>query len=460
MDLVKNKSDDRDETYTIDLDDNMSLTIDKKSKGTSFIMDVNEILILKLPNVTSFRLWNAILTDIGCILLRDALIKNTTIIDIDIDCDSINDIQAIILSDIVNSDYITKGKGNKTITKFEIYIKGDDCAISKIGIKALLQALNKNNFIEDFSLSKPAPLEHICDIEEVDLLSNIIETNDKLLNLNVSKIINFSECSNSLINKDIILNRFSNSLKNNKTLLSLELNHCFPDKIILNGLQNNISIKRLHLRSNTFNTKEIESLANILKFNKTLEYVELSDSLFINDLKKFMEELQNSTIVEIEIDEDIHTKLFEELNNWYSDVIYIDEFTGIPINNSDIESMLILLCECNYIHCNTFTKFLLNLNTDWMKRLSNEDKSIINNKIVLLDKYANIMDNNINLYNNAFWNPREHLFFRNVSIDDNKCHQLVMTSLICNSYLRYNLSIYVWQYIFSFYQKKQFHYIS
>ena len=30
MDLVKNKSDDRDETYTIDLDDNMSLTIDKK----------------------------------------------------------------------------------------------------------------------------------------------------------------------------------------------------------------------------------------------------------------------------------------------------------------------------------------------------------------------------------------------------------------------------------------------
>ena len=150
-----------------------------------------------------------------------------------------------------------------------------------------------------------------------------------------------------------------------------------------------------------------------------------------------MEELQNSTIVEIEIDEDIHTKLFEELYYWSRDVIYIDEITGIQINNSDIESMLILLCECNYIHCNTFTKFLLDQNTDWMKRLSNEDKSIINNKIVLLDKYAKIMDNNLNLYKNTFWNPREHLFFRNVSIDDNKCHQLVMTSLICNRYLKY-----------------------
>jgi hypothetical protein len=464
MELVKDKSNDNDETYTIDLNDDMSLSFDKKTKAIS-IMDINELLTLNIPNITSFTLDNEILSDIGCILLRDALIKNTTITCIDISCCNINDIQAIIVSDVINSDYIKNGKGNKTITNFTIMID-DTSKISKIGIKALLQALNKNNFIEDFTLSQLGKYAHICDIEEVDLLSNIIDSNNKLLRLDISRVINFSQYNNdydSLINANIILDRFSNSLKNNKTLRTLVINHCFPNKSILNGIQNNISIKHLDLYSNEFSYKEIEALVDILKFNKSLEYLDISECFNFSELKTFLEKgVQDSTIINIAIIEDTsYSSLYDDLDNWYSKAIYIDEITGLPINNSDIEIMLNLLSKYKYINTNIFRLLLNTRCNDLITYFSNDnEKTLLDNKQIILQKYSKIMENNRKLYKNAFWNPYEHLFFGGIQHYHNnyyyECHQLVMTSLICNSYLRYNLSIYIWQYIFSFYQRKQF----
>ena len=446
------------------LQDNMllSLSIDKcKIKGKS-IMEIDNIITLNISYISQIILEDVKLSDIGCILLRDALIKNTSVKSIYIE-GTISDIQAIILSEVINSDYISKGHGNKTITEFSIYIKdtyNDDIlsSISKIGIRALLQALNKNNFIVAFRLTKESDKLSLDSDDVVDLISNIIETNVKLLYLDISALINFLEFSISSI---ITLNRFGNSIKNNKTLLKLSLVNCNPTTEILNGLQHNITLEGVELSVNLCG--DIKALANLVKFNNSLKYISLYNCFDINEIKIFMDEgIENSSVAKINIlyeDEDMKDdNIYRTIEKWYkTENEFIEEFyaleygdTNILITDSYIESVLNLLSKCKNIHSNIFTVLL-----------SSKKVSISNdNKTRILKKYENIMNNNINVYRNTFWNPWEHLSFRNLEFSNNyitfECHKLVMTTLVCNSYLQNKLSIYLWQYIFSFYQKKQF----
>ena len=470
------------EQDTPDLNNNMSLfsSIDDEYIKERYIMKINKSLISNISNITHFRLVNfkngLNLSDIDCILLRDALIKNTSVISININWCRISDIQAIILSEIINSDYINNGKGNKTIISFTIVFKNKKKLISKIGIKALLQALNNNNFIEEFVIHNNDSNDHICNIKELDLITNIIETNDKLLHFDISSIIDFSTYDDdndgddnddddnddddndatvdndddSIVNEMIILNSFSNSIKNNKTLLSLNLNNCNVNKIILNGIQNNSTLQRVYLDEHYFDDNELKALVDILKFNKTLEYISLDECFDIITFKKFIEEgLQDSTLERIYIDLRYSELLYDELDKWYSADIYIDESTGTLINDSYFESILNLLSKCTNIYCEAFTS-LFNI-------ISEPEFNTNYNKTRILEKYKNIMENNNNLYINTFWNPWEHLLFKHIEwYDDTQCHQLVMATLVCNSYLQHKLSIYLWQYIFSFYQKKQF----
>lgn len=473
MDIVEKEQD------TLDLNDDMSLcsSIDEEYIKKKYIIKIDKLLISNLSNITHFHLVNLKnglnLSDIDCILLRDALITNTSVKSIHISWCRISDIQAIILSEIINSDYINNGKGNKTIISFTIVFKNKKKLISKIGIKALLQALNNNNFIKQFVIHNNDSNDHICNIKELDLITNIIETNDKLLHFDISSIIDFSKYDDdddnddddndnddndanfendddSIVNEIIILNSFSNSIKNNKTLLSLNLSNCNVNKIILNGIQNNSTLQRVYLDKHYFDDNELKALADILKFNKTLEYISLEECLDIIKFKKLIEEgVQDSTLKRIDIDVSYSDLLYDDLDNWYSDDIYIDESTGTLINDSYVESILNLLSKCKNIYCEAFTS-LFNL-------ISKHPFNTNYNRTKILEKYKNIMENNNNLYRNTFWNPWEHLLFKNIErYDDTQCHQLVMATLVCNSYLQTKLSIYLWQYIFSFYQKKQF----
>jgi hypothetical protein len=470
MDIVEKEQ----EQDTLNLNNDMSLfsSIDEEYINEKSMMKINKSLISNISNITHFHLVNLKnglnLSDIDCILLRDALIKNTSVISIHISWCKISDIQAIILSEIINSDYINNGKGNKTIISFTIVFKNKKKLISKIGIKALLQALNNNNFIEEFVIHNNDSNDHICNIKELDLITNIIETNDKLLHFDISSIIDFSKYDDddddnddddnddddndddSIVNEIIILNSFSNSIKNNKTLLSLNLNNCNVNKIILNGIQNNSTLQRVYLDEHYFDDNELKALADILKFNKTLEYISLDECFDIIKFKKLIEEgLQDSTLEGIYIDLRDSELLYVDLDNWYSDDIYIDESTGTLINDIYVESILNLLSKCKNIYCESFTS-LFNI-------ISKHPFNTNYNRTKILEKYKNIMENNNNLYINTFWNPWEHLLFKNIErYDDTQCHQLVMATLVCNSYLKTKLSIYLWQYIFSFYQKKQF----
>ena len=105
-------------------------SIDEEYINEKSMMKINKSLISNISNITHFHLVNVKnglnLSDIDCILLRDALIKNTTVTSIHINWCRISDIQAIILSEIINSDYINNGTGTKTIISFTIVFKKGD----------------------------------------------------------------------------------------------------------------------------------------------------------------------------------------------------------------------------------------------------------------------------------------------------------------------------------------------
>jgi hypothetical protein len=65
-----------------------------------------------------------------------------------------------------------------------------------------------------------------------------------------------------------------------------------------------------------------------------------------------------------------------------------------------------------------------------------------------------ILLSNIKSYEEQYWIPWKHSYFSN---RDSSLHEIVMTSILCNSTLSYRLPLHVWIYIFSFWQRKQFY---
>lgn len=65
-----------------------------------------------------------------------------------------------------------------------------------------------------------------------------------------------------------------------------------------------------------------------------------------------------------------------------------------------------------------------------------------------------ILCKNRESYQEQYWIPRKHSYFSN---RDSSLHEMVMTSILCNSTLYYFLPLHVWIYIFSFWQRKQFY---
>ena len=320
----------------------------------------------------------------------------------------------------------------------------------------MLIALKNNNFIETFELQPIGYLSfnvRICDLETLDLVSNIFKKNKKLINFNISGLIDFMKYDD-LNTMHIILNKFANALQINKTLQNLNLSDCrIGNRIefICKGLQNNSSLKTINLSSNLINNETIKYVADYLKNNKTLEYIDLTinDSCTISGLKILLEGLEfNTTLLKCDIFEG---SLDYEIKDWFMSDIDIDEFTGIIIDDNYMETIIKLLSNCKAIHTHS-------LEHNHYKNMYIENMILYNeNKYRIVEKIANTIDNNNYLYENSFWTPPEHLVFKDIlNFHDIFCHELIMTSLICNSNLYIKLPMQIWQYIFSFYQLKQF----
>ena len=61
---------------------------------------------------------------------------------------------------------------------------------------------------------------------------------------------------------------------------------------------------------------------------------------------------------------------------------------------------------------------------------------------------------NIAKYALQFWSPERHISFAN---EDDSCHEMVITSLLCNSVFSTRLPFHIWVYILSFWQREHFH---
>jgi hypothetical protein len=65
----------------------------------------------------------------------------------------------------------------------------------------------------------------------------------------------------------------------------------------------------------------------------------------------------------------------------------------------------------------------------------------------------NTLSINRKKYASQFWSPSRHISFANA---DDSCHEMVITSFLCNPVFSKQLPFHIWNYIFSFWQREHF----
>ena len=452
---------------------NFTLSIVKTNQYRTLCNNEKNIMTLKLLNLTHFLLFNMDISDIACILLKDALITNKTITKIDLQLCDITDIGALALAEVLNSENKNKGHGNKTITTFYLNNNyGDNVNImGKIGMEAFMDAVFSSEYLLYFGLEHNKDDAIIYDSKAVlSDLEQIINNNKIILGLSIINFIDFSMHnfdSNDWDNKRVTYRmiEFAVALEKTKTLeyLDLSKNNINDEfmKIINNGLVKNTSLKHLILKDNNIGNQGMTYLADYIKNNKSLEYISLCKNSFdISGLKTFIEGLQfNSTLLECNIFDSLSfgcdtLKLEKWLKN--EQLVYED---GTIIDDDYMESIVNILPNIKSIIVHELKNYKNCYSNYLLKNCMNTD----NNKSRILLKFENLIDKNYYVYENVYWNPWYHLSFKNIGCKywryGEECHQLVMSTLVCNSYLQIKLSIYLWQYIFSFYRRGQFTYV-
>jgi hypothetical protein len=458
------------EKDTIELKDTMSLslTIDKGKIKEKSIMDIDTVLKLNISNVTILNLYNINIGDIAAILLRNSLITNTTITSIIIDKCQLSDIGTIALSEVISSS-------NKTISSIKLQLK----TISKIGINSILKSIKTNKYILNFSLYNLG-CDHQGDIETLELLAEILEINNTLIVFVIDTIISFydeEDKYDNILKYKKVLDKFANALKNNKTLqfLGLRDNDITNNdiNIICNALVYNTTLKGIDISGNCINDRGLIYLSNYLKNNKSLDYINLyndNECYTFVGIKMLLEALQfNSTLLGCHFINENESKCLEdlylqnELIAWCNEDLYINEDGTLYIEPetrtmTSIVNMIPSIKSIIYTFLKNNDKSTMSIKyyQDWVYKWC----FTINHRTTLLLQFENSIDKNKSVYNNVYWTPWDHLTFKNIHNPEEyvtfECHQLVMGTLVCNSYLQDKLSIYLWQYIFSFYQRKQF----
>lgn len=478
--------------YNVDikLDKDMSLSIVNYNHSHSQTQNQNykyenidKIISLTLSNnITSLIFYNISISDISFLLLRNALITNTKITNIEICHCFLSDIGAIALSEVINSTYINinnnknndknnnKNKGNKSIASIILNV----FAIGKIGINALLKAIKNNSYILHFTLCK-INNEDKTDIEGLELIADIFEHNNTLVVFSIDKVISFydeEDKYDNILKYKLSIEKFANALKINKTLeyLGLICNSIGDNdiKIICDALEHNLTIKSIDISRNNITDIGVVYLAEYLKNNTSLEYINLNsndDNYTFDGIKILIEALQyNSTLLGCCFITEFNLRLHYELTNWCNDEVYVNE-DGTLYIDTYTQNMLTLVNMITNVKSLIYTivKSTTNFNNgNYYQYWFNNCMCKINHKTKLLLEFEKQIDKNKDSYETVYWNPWEHLLFKNIEIYRDyiifPCHQLVITSLICNTNLIYKLPIQIWQFIFSFYQKKQFLY--
>jgi len=454
------------------IDDDTKNTKNTKNNRNKKIENIDKFIVLNIPNmtfiksnVTSLELNDIHISDIAFILLRDSLITNITITSIIINECNLSDIGAIALSEVINS-------GNKTISSIKLHLN----EINKIGINSILKSLKNNKYILNFSLYNVGCI-HQGDIESLELTAEILEINNTLVVFVIDNIISFyheEDKYDNILKYEKVLDKFANALKKNISLhfLGLQYNNITSNdiNIICSALEHNTTLKGIDISGNCINDRGLIYLSNYLKNNKSLEYINLyndNECYTFVGIKMLIEALQfNSTLLGchfLEIESWGSLYLQNELIAWCNENLYINEDGTLYIEPetrtmTSIVNMIPSVKSIIYpiLKNNDKSTMSIKYYQDWVYKWC----FTINHKTTLLLQFENSIDNNKNLYNSVYWNPWKHLSFKNIDKPEDyitfECHQLVMATLVCNSYLQTKLSIYLWQYIFSFYQKKQF----
>jgi len=327
-------------------------------------------------------------------------------------------------------------KSNQCVEELDL----SDNNLSSIFIKCLKEGLMANENLKILLLRKTRLTDELLisfseafkknvTLKHLDLRMNLfsISSLEKLvetLNLNTeskqgleSLLLSENKLECIKICEEFSLLKFSQELKHNKSLSSLELENTFPMKpsevrSLSESLKMTANLKRLNLNNNNLGQAEAIFLSKLILTCQSLQFLSISKNKFgVQGIKTLLEHLdKNLTLKEIDISK---TVFLEEEGNelcQFLDLILHNNYNSLEIINISENCVGEI---GNKIICNTLktNKNIYFINNHWQKIRNDQAHQVLESLVRIYKKKPNLEINEL----------LKHLNFSNGKLDDDFC---------------------------------------
>ena len=311
--------------------------------------------------------------NINVVMLANAVQINTTLLKLNISCNTLSDEGIAAISECLKVNNILK---ELNISKNEISSEGAMTIAEALQLNTALVKLDisRNMLSDKGALSITACLKINCILQELNMSQNKITSNGAM------RIAEAIRLNATLMKLDISCNKLldegaaaiSDSLKINDVILELNISDNeitnVGAKKIAEALQSNASLTKLDISSNTLSIKGASAISDSLKYNRTLQELNISSAVLASNNRASDEEIFIN---------------FSPSNTLQYDIINIFHVNKLDISNNAVCSAVISSCIKN-------NKFLQDLNISENQITSDGARSIadaiaVNSKLRRLD---------------------------------------------------------------------------
>ena len=269
--------------------------------------------------------------NIDVLMIVNAVQINTTLVKLDISCNSLSDEGVAAISECLKVNNILR---ELNISKNEITSEGAMTIAEALQLNTTLVKLNisQNMLSDKGALSIIDCLKINCILQELNIAQNGITSNG------IMGIVEAIQINTTLMKLDISCNKLldegtaaiSDSIKMNNVLLELNISNNEITNIgatkIAEALQSNASLTKLDISSNILSIKGASTISDCLKNNKTLQELNISSAVLASNSKESDEEV------------------FINCKTLQYDIINIFHVNKLDISNNSICSAVISSC--------------------------------------------------------------------------------------------------------------------
>ena len=298
--------------------------------------------------------------NINIVMIANAVRINTTLVKLDISCNTLSDEGAAAVSGCLKVNNILK---ELNISKNQITSEGAMTIAEALQLNTALVKLDiSRNMLSDkgaLSITDCLKINN-CTLQELNISQNGITSNGAM---GIAEAI---QLNTTLMKLDISCNKLldegataiSNSLKSNNVLLELNILNSGITNVgatkIADAIQSNASLTKLDISNNTLSIKGASAISDCLKNNKTLQELNISSAVLESNNRASDE------------------KIFINLSP--NNTLQYDIINIFHVNKLDISSNTI--CSAVISNCIKNNKFLQDLNISKNQITSDGARSI------------------------------------------------------------------------------------